>query len=153
MISWLTKLCDKKKKNHFSEPSRYLSRDLWGISISATVGALVKAVPSFQWGLQSTKRSPDSQWIVRFLLMVMTLMMKSIFEPPYWQLGYHIHFNIPRAEKYSKAMCYLIGSRPVRREARDGEHIAALVMVNININISHGHGQDSGHADLYTSNA
>ena len=65
--------------------------------------------------------------------MVMTLMMKSIFEPPYWQLGYHIHFNIPRAEKYSKAMCYLIGSRPVRREARDGEHIAALVMVNIRV--------------------
>ena len=63
--------------------------------------------------------------------MVMTLMMKSIFEPPYWQLGYHIHFNIPRAEKYSKAMCYLIGSRPVRREARDGEHIAALVMVKV----------------------
>ena len=30
-------------------------------------------------------------------------------------------------------MCYLIGSRPVRREARDGEHIAALVMVNIRV--------------------
>ena len=32
---------------------------------------------------------------------------------------------------YSIAMCYLIGSRPVRREARDGEHIAALVMVKV----------------------
>ena len=28
-------------------------------------------------------------------------------------------------------MCYLIGSRPVRREARDGEHIAALVMAKV----------------------
>ena len=65
--------------------------------------------------------------------MVMTLMMKSIFKPPYWQLGCHLFFNIPRTEKYSLAICYLIGSRPVRREARDGEHIAALVMVNIRV--------------------
>ena len=80
--------------------------------------------------------------------MVMTLMMKSIFKPPYWQLGYHIHFNIPRAEKYSKAMCYLIGSRPVRREARDGEHIAALVMVKVMFMVKP---IDSNDSELYRS--
>ena len=32
---------------------------------------------------------------------------------------------------YSIRMCFHIGSRPVRREARDGEHIAALAMVKV----------------------